>query len=307
LRYKPCPITSFLYALSIEKNRFFDFFILQKNELKKELKTENTGAEKNKLSHTDIGIVVTDFLVEHFGDIMDYTFTADVEKEFDEIAQGLLDWTDMIHKFYKPFHDNVENTLETSERASGERFLGNHPENGKPIIARIGRFGPMVQIGEQNDEEKPQFASLTPSQSITSISLDEALDLFRLPRNLGQFEGKDIKANIGRFGPYIQHANAFTSIPKGEDPISLTLERAIEIIQDKRISEAAKLIKTFSENPEMQLLNGRFGPYLKIGKENFKLPKNVDVEKLSYTECVLISQDPAAQSKKTKGKKTTKK
>jgi DNA topoisomerase-1 len=215
----------------------------------------------------------------------------------------------MIHKFYKPFHDNVENTLETSERASGERSLGNHPQNGKPIIARIGRFGPMVQIGDPNDEEKPQFASLSPNQSITSITLEEALDLFKLPRVLGKFEDKDVKANVGRFGPYIQHASAFTSIPKGEDAVSLSLERAIELIQEKRVVEAAKLIKTFPENPEMQLLNGRYGPYLKIGKENYKLPKNVEAEQLSYDECIAISQDPAAQSKKGKGKvkKTTKK
>jgi DNA topoisomerase-1 len=300
------------YVEKVEREgekRSFDYFILMNNEISKEIKSENTGAEKNKLSPTDIGIVVTDFLVEHFGDIMDYNFTADVEKEFDDIAQGLLQWTDMIHKFYKPFHDNVENTLETSERASGERSLGNHPQNGKPIIARIGRFGPMVQIGDPNDEEKPQFASLSPNQSITSITLEEALDLFKLPRVLGKFEDKDVKANVGRFGPYIQHASAFTSIPKGEDAVSLSLERAIELIQEKRVVEAAKLIKTFPENPEMQLLNGRYGPYLKIGKENYKLPKNVEAEQLSYDECIAISQDPAAQSKKGKGKvkKTTKK
>lgn len=297
------------YAEKIEREgekRNYDYLILQNNEIRKEIKSENTGAEKNKLSPTDIGIVVTDFLVEHFGDIMDYNFTADVEKEFDDIAQGLMEWTEMIQKFYQPFHNNVENTLETSERASGERFLGNHPQTGKPIIARIGRFGPMVQIGNTEDDEKPQFASLSPTQSITSITLEEALDLFRLPRILGEFEGKDVKANVGRFGPYIQHASAFTSIPKGEDPISLSLERAIELIEEKRISEAAKLIKTFDENPEMQLLNGRYGPYLKIGKENFKLPKNVDAALLSYDECIAISKYPAAQSKKAKVKKAAK-
>lgn len=289
------------------EKRNFDYLLLKNNEISSSIKSENTGAEKNKLSPTDIGIVVTDFLVEHFGDIMDYNFTADVEKQFDDIAQGMMEWTEMIHKFYQPFHENVENTLETSDRASGERFLGNHPQSGKPIIARIGRFGPMVQIGDPNDEEKPQFASLSPNQSITSITLEQALDLFRLPRTLGQFEGKDVKANVGRFGPYIQHAGVFTSIPKGEDPISLTLDRAIELIQEKRVSEASKLIKTFDENPEMQLLNGRFGPYLKIGKDNFKLPKNIDAEQLSYDACLAIAQDPASQSKKAKTKKTTKK
>ena len=298
------------YVEKVEREgekRNYDFIVLKDGIIETSVKTELTGAEKNKLSPTDIGIVVTDFLVEHFGDIMDYNFTAEVEKEFDDIAQGLLEWTDMIHKFYQPFHDNVENTLETSDRASGERFLGNHPQSGKPIIARIGRFGPMVQIGEQNDEEKPQFASLNTNQSITSITLDEALDLFRLPRTLGQFEGKDVKANVGRFGPYIQQASVFTSIPKGEDPISLTLERAIELIQEKRATEAAKLIKSFDQDPDMQLLNGRFGPYLKIGKLNFKLPKNTEVEKLTYEACVAISQDQASQPKSTKGKKTSKK
>jgi DNA topoisomerase-1 len=298
------------YSEKVEREgekRSFDYFVLKNGAISHELRTETTGAEKNKLSPTDIGIVVTDFLVEHFGDIMDYNFTADVEKEFDDIAQGLLNWTDMIKKFYGPFHENVENTLETSERASGERPLGIHPENGKPVIARIGRFGPMVQIGDPESEEKPQFASLAPNQSITSITLEEALNLFKLPRTLGQFEDKDVRANAGRFGPYIQHANAFTSIPKGEDPMSITLERAIELITEKRISEAAKLIKSFDENPDMQLLNGRYGPYLKIGKDNFKLPKNIDVDTLSYDDCLKISQDPAAQPKKGKAKKTSKK
>jgi DNA topoisomerase-1 len=298
------------YVEKVEREgekRNFDFFALKNGEISHEIRTETTGAEKNKLSPTDIGIVVTDFLVEHFGDIMDYNFTADVEKEFDDIAQGLLNWTDMIKKFYEPFHSNVENTLETSERASGERHLGIHPVSGKPVIARIGRFGPMVQIGDPDDEEKPQFASLGTNQSITSISLEDALNLFKLPRTLGEFEGKDVKANAGRFGPYIQHAGAFTSIPKGEDPMSITLERAIELIAEKRIVEANKLIKSFDENPDMQLLNGRFGPYLKIGKENYKLPKNIDVDTLTYDDCLKISQDPASQSKKGKAKKTIKK
>lgn len=298
------------YSEKVEREgekRNFDYFALKNGEITHEIRTETTGAEKNKLSPTDIGIVVTDFLVEHFDDIMDYNFTADVEKEFDDIAQGLLNWTDMIKKFYGPFHANVENTLETSERASGERHLGTHPVSGKQVIARIGRFGPMIQIGETDSEDKPQFASLSPNQSITSISLEEALELFKLPRSLGQFEEKEVKANLGRFGPYIQHAGAFTSIPKGEDPMSITLERAIELITEKRIVEAAKLIKSFDENPDMQLLNGRYGPYLKIGKDNFKLPKNIDVDALSYEDCMKISEDPAAQPKKGKAKRSTKK
>jgi len=298
------------YSEKVEREgekRNFDYITLKDGQLLHEVRTETTGAEKNKLSPTDIGIVVTDFLVEHFSDIMDYNFTADVEKEFDDIAQGLLNWTDMIKKFYGPFHKNVEVTLETSERASGERLLGNHPVSGKQIIARIGRFGPMIQIGHPDDEDKPQFASLSANQSITSISLEDALNLFKLPRVVGTFEDKEVKANVGRFGPYIQHASAFVSIPKGEDPMSIMIDRAIELIEEKRNVEANRLIKTFTENPEMQLLNGRYGPYLKIGKENYKLPKNIEADKLTYDECLKISQDPAAQSKKGKAKRTTKK
>lgn len=289
------------------EKRNYEYLVLRNNEISSSVKTEITGAEKNKLSPTDIGIVVTDFLMEHFGDIMDYNFTADVEKQFDDIARGMMEWTEMIRKFYQPFHENVENTLENSDRASGERFLGNHPQTGKPVFAKIGRFGPMVQIGDPNDDEKPRFASLSPNQSITSITLEQALDLFKLPRTLGQFEGKDVKVNVGKFGPYIQHGGAFTSIPKGEDTLSLSLERAIELIQEKRASEASKLVKTFDENPNMQILNGKFGPYLKIGKDNFKLPKNVDAKQLTYNECLEIAKDAAPQSNKTKKKKTTKK
>jgi DNA topoisomerase-1 len=277
---------------------------LIKNELIEEVRTETTGKEKNKLSPTDIGIVVTDFLSEHFERIMDYNFTAKVEEEFDEIAKGLIQWTEMLHKFYDPFHKNVEDTLEHSERATGERELGVHPVSGKKIIARIGRFGPMIQVGDELvDGEKPQFASLQKDQSIGSITLEEALELFKMPRTLGEFEELVVKANVGRFGPYIQHGKIFASIPKEESPMNITFERAVEIILEKRESDANKLIKSFTEQEDMQLLNGRWGPYLKIGKNNFKLPKGTEAEKLTYDECITISKNQPKGKKKPVKKK----
>lgn len=268
-----------------------------------ETRTETTGKEKNKLSPTDIGILVTDFLKEHFEQIMDYNFTAQVEQEFDDIAQGLIEWTKMIQNFYSPFHKNVEETLEHSERVTGERELGTHPQSGRKIIARYGRFGAMVQIGdEQVDGEKPIFASLKPSQSIGTITLEEALDLFKLPRSLGEFEDLEVRANAGRFGPYVQHGKLFVSLPKGEDPLDVTLERAIELIIAKKELEANRLIKSFDGREDVQLLNGRYGAYLKIGKDNFKLPKGTEPAALSLEECLEI-----AAAQKTTVKKGRKK
>jgi len=288
------------------EEREYAVYELEGSEIKAFNKTETTGKEKNKLAPTDIGVVVTDFLTEHFGRILDYHFTAKVEAEFDEIAKGLVEWTKMIHDFYTPFHANVEDTLENSERATGERELGTHPVSGKKIIVRIGRFGPMVQIGdEQTDGEKPQFASLQKEQSISSITLEDALELFKLPRTLGEHEELMVKANVGRFGPYIQHGKSFVSLPKEESPMSVTLERAIELIEEKKIADANKIIKIFKEDETAQLLNGRWGPYLKIGKDNFKLPKDVEVEKLTYEECIHISENqPVGRGKKPAAKKT---
>jgi DNA topoisomerase I len=255
---------------------------LRSGSIAEEMKSETTGKEKNKLSPTDIGVLVTDFLKEHFERIMDYNFTAKVEQQFDEIAHGLIEWTKMIHNFYQPFHKNVENTLEHSERVTGERELGVHPVSGRKIIARFGRFGAMVQIGdEQVDGEKPLFASLQKDQSISTVTLEEALQLFKLPRVLGEFEGSTVKANAGRFGPYVQFEKLFVSIPKGEDPLDITIERAIELIKEKKISEANKMIKSFDGRDDVQLLNGRYGAYLKIGKDNFKLPKGNRTRKVN--------------------------
>ena len=268
------------------------------------VKTEVTGRDKNKLSPTDIGIIVTDFLSEHFTSIMDYNFTARVEEEFDEIAKGLMQWTQMIHNFYNPFHSTIEDTLENSDRATGERILGVHPESGRKVLARIGRFGPMIQVGdEQEDGEKPQFASLQKDQSINSISLEQALELFKLPRTLGDFEDVVVKANVGRFGPYIQHGKSFVSIPKGEDPMSIQFDRAVELILAKKEADANKIIKVFSEREDVQLLNGRYGAYLKIGKDNFKLPKGVEVEQLSLEACLDIAANQPKPKKVPRGKK----
>ncbi len=275
---------------------------LKGTEVVRETKTEITGRDKNKLFPTDIGMVVTDFLKEHFEHIMDYHFTAEVEGQFDEIAHGKMEWTDMIRSFYNPFHESVEDTLEHSERATGERILGVHPVSNKKVLARIGRFGPMIQVGdEKEDGEKPQFASLHASQSIHTITLEEALELFKLPRILGEFEGETVKVNIGRFGPYIQLGKLFVSLKKEDDPMQIQLDRAMELIVEKREVEANRLIKEFPENKEVQLLNGRYGPYLKIGKDNYKLPKGAEAASLTLEECLAIAADPANAPKKKAG------
>jgi DNA topoisomerase-1 len=286
--------------------RSYQVYELKENQLDNKTATEITGRDRNKLSPTDIGMVVTDFLVEHFGRILDYNFTAKVEQEFDEIAEGLKVWTEMIQTFYDPFHKNVEDTLENSERASGERHLGEHPKTGEKVIVRIGRYGPMAQVGDTEGENKARFASLRPNQSIETITFEEVMDLFKLPRELGEFEDKVVKANVGRFGPYVQHDGKFVSL-KEDDPMEVQLDRAIELIKIKREEDAKKLIKTFEEDKDMQLLIGRWGPYLKIGKKNFKLPKDVEPEKLTYEECVHISENQPKKTARGKTKKKAKK
>lgn len=288
------------------EQRNYAVLSLKDGNVIKEMKTETTGKDKNKLSPTDIGIVVTDFLNTHFERIMDYNFTANVEAQFDEIAEGKIEWTKMMDGFYSPFHENVETTLEHSDRATGERELGIHPESGRKIIARIGRFGPMIQVGDEKiDGEKALFASLQPNQSIGSITLEEALELFKLPRLLGEHEGQTVKANAGRFGPYVQIGKTFVSIPKGEDPISITFDRALELIIEKQNADANNLIKTFSERDDVQLLNGRYGAYLKIGKNNYKLPKNLEPASLSLDECLAIAENQGTKSNSKSGAKKT--
>lgn len=292
------------------RERRYEVITLEKGQIASETKTETTGAEKAKLFPTDIGMVVTDFLQQYFPKIMDYNFTASVEEEFDEIAEGKMDWRKMLDQFYRPFHKDVEETAETSERASGERLLGIDPASGKNMYARVGRYGALVQIGESDDPEK-RFASLRKDQRLETITVEEALDLFKLPRVVGMFEGKEMKANIGRFGPYIVHNSAFVSIPKGDDPMSITEERAIELIEAKRKADAEKEIKVFREEgrEDVRLLNGRWGPYLAIGKSNYKLPKNTDPKILSLDECLAMAaeqdKNPSPAQRKAAAKKAS--
>jgi len=252
-----------------------DFRILElKNDVITKLsEQETTGAEKSKLFPTDLGLVVTDFLKQYFDDIMDYNFTARIEEEFDEVAAGKMKWSSMIDDFYTPFKKDVENTIEKAERASGERELGVDAQTGKKVIARMGRYGPMVQIGDANDEEKPRFAKLKNTQSIETIRFDEAMELFKLPRILGQFEENDVTVNIGRFGPYIAHDKKFYSLSKEFDPYTVSLEEAIPIIIEKRAAKEERTIKIF-EKEKIQLLRGPYGPYIKQGLRNYKIPKN---------------------------------
>ena len=274
----------------------------------KELK-ENTGAEKSKLFPTDIGMVVNDFLIKYFQNIIDYNFTAKVEAELDDIADGKNKWDEVIDRFYHPFHEDVENALEKSERTNGERTLGTDPDSGKPVMVKIGRYGPVAQIGEQSEDDKPQFASLRPGQILETITLEEALDLFKLPREIGEYEDKKVTVAIGRFGPYVRHNNAFVSLPKTDDPYSVDLPRAIELIEAKREKDKNALIKSFDEEPDLRILNGRWGPYISYKKKNFRLAKGTDAQALTLTDCmdVVKVNVPAKKSteKSTIAKKST--
>ncbi len=291
--------------------REYHLLTLSGQNIKEEIKTEITGAEKNKLFPTDIGMVVNDFLVKHFEKIMDYHFTAFVEEEFDEIAEGKLEWHIMIDNFYKPFHQKVADTTEKSSRNTGERKLGIDPKTGKTIYVRIGRFGPLAQLGEslpsnekeKNNGEKPIFAGLRKDQRIETITLEEALELFRLPRTLGQFENQDVVVAIGRFGPYIRHKSEFCSLKKDlDDPFSIKLERAIELIEQKRIADREKIIKTFEDNKNLRILNGRWGPYISFKKNNYKIPKNTDPKTLTLQDCLQIIESGQGKTKTTRSK-----
>lgn len=341
--------------------RNFNLIQLKNGTVKTEVKSENTGVEKSKLFPTDIGMVVNDFLIEHFPQILDFGFTAKVEEEFDEVAEGKLEWTKMLKDFYTPFHKTVEVTTETSERASGERKLGTDPKSGKPIIARIGRFGPMVQLGEQSETEKPKYAGMRKDQRLDTITLEEALDLFKLPRTLGIYENEEITVAIGRFGPYLKYNNLFYSLPKtddpytieydraveilkmpklpreigmykgipvsaakgrfgpyikyddlfcsmpkNEDPFEITLERAIQLIEEKQKKESEKIIKKFEGNTSVKVVNGRYGPCIQAGRKFFKIPKDKKPEDLTLEECLDIA-GLNEKKKETKEKKAVKK
>jgi DNA topoisomerase-1 len=265
--------------------------------------SEMAGAEKKKLFPTDIGLVVNDFLVENFGQILDFHFTAKVEEEFDEIADGQRKWNSMIADFYKDFHLHVEDVKENSERAVGERLLGVDPKSGKNIYVRIGRFGPMAQLGESSTDkeaEKPTFASLRKTQNLETITFEEAIDLFKLPRDLGEYEGYKVVAAIGRFGPYVRHNSKFVSV-KEVDPLDITLTEAIELIEAKRKADREKIISVFdAEEPTIEVLNGRWGPYIVIEKTNYKIPKETDAAKLTREECIEISKNQPKKKGKAK-------
>lgn len=272
-------------------------------------KTELTGADKGKLLPTDIGVVVNDFLTEYFPDILNYNFTANVEQQFDDIAEGKTVWNDEIDHFYKLFHPVVESALALRlEHKVGERVLGTDPKSGRPVSVKIGRFGPLVQIGTPEDTEKPLFASLLKGQSMSTITVEEALKLFDLPRTLGDFEGKTVVVGIGRFGPYIRHDGKYVSLPKEFTPQGVSLEDAIILIQQKREQESQRLIKKFDEDDELELLNGRFGPYIAYKKKNYKLPKGSEPASLTFADCMKIVEDAdkAPAKKKPARKKTTK-
>ena len=287
--------------------REYDVLTLKKGKISDKKRTEKTGAEKGKLIPTDVGMVVTDFLTEYFPDILNYNFTANVEKHFDNVAEGSLDWTEMIDKFYKVFHPVVSDALSMRlEKKVGERVLGLDPKTGRPVSVKIGSYGPLVQLGLAEDEEKPQFASLLKGQSMSTITLDEALRLFELPRTLGEFEEKVVVAGVGRFGPYIRHDGKYVSLPKELQPLSVTLDEAIELILAKREQESKRLIKTFDEDEELQVLNGRYGAYISYKKTNYKLPKTVtDPSSLTFDMCMDIIKESEEKAPAKKKKTTT--
>jgi DNA topoisomerase I len=287
--------------------REFDVVLLKNQKISEKTNSEITGTEKSKLFPTDIGMVVNDFLMENFEQIMDFNFTALVEKEFDDIAEGDLVWNEMIDKFYQPFHVQVEDVLKNSERSKGERILGKDPKTGKQVSVKIGRYGPVAQLGEassEDNDEKPQFSSLRTGQHLETITLEEALELFKLPRDLGEYENKKVTVSIGRFGPYIRHDNKFVSLGKEDDPFTVEFDRAVELIETKREKDRKAVIKTFDEEPELTVLNGRWGPYISFKKKNYKIPKKVKAEELSLEDCKkIIDEAPEPKTKRGRKKK----
>ena len=265
-------------------------------------KKEMAGADKGKLIPTDVGIVVNDFLMENFPDIMDYNFTAKVEQEFDKIAAGEVEWNKEMKLFYENFEPEVEKVMNArSEHKAGERELGIDPKSGKPVFVKIGRFGPVVQIGSADDEDKPRFSQLPTGKSMETITLEEALELFKLPRTLGQFEGSDVVIGAGRFGPYVLHDKKYTSIPKGEDPLTITLDAAINLIQKKRLQEAQRHLKIFEEDAKMEVMNGRYGPYVAYDGKNYRMPKALydKASELTYEQCLdIVKNAPEPKRKK---------
>ncbi|MEI7662453.1 MAG: type I DNA topoisomerase [Bacteroidota bacterium] len=284
--------------------RSFTLVTLKNSTITEEVKSENVGFEKSKLFPTDIGTLVNNFLVLHFNNILDYNFTANVEEEFDEIAEGKMVWNQMIKEFYFPFHKQIEETLENTGKVSGEKLLGTDPGTGENVFVKIGRYGPMAQIGDSDKEAKPKFASLKKGQSIDTITLEEALELFRLPRTLGEYETGEVTVSIGRFGPYIRHSSLFYSLPKDDDPLSVGLDRAIEIIIAKRQQDSQKILMEFQDDKALiQVLNGRYGAYIFFNKENYKIPKGKDPKALTLEDCKIIISETQPSKSKSKKKK----
>ena len=280
------------------ETRTYKIYTLKKNKITEKTGKENIGYEKAKLVPTDIGVLVNKFLISYFETIVDYNFTANVEKEFDKIAEGRCEWNKMIKEFYKGFHKTITETSDNSGKFSGEKLLGVDPVSGKNVYVKIGRFGPVAQIGDTESDEKPKFAGLHKDQSIETITLDEVLDLFAFPRSLGEYEDADIQVAIGRFGPYLKHKNAFYSLSKLDDPSLVTFQRAVEIIESKRKSDADNVVATFPEDADMKVLRGRFGIYITYKKVNYKIPRQYDANNLSYQDCLDIVNNPDNASKK---------
>ena len=288
--------------------REFDVLKLKNNKITETVKSEMTGNEKAKLLPTDVGIVVNDFLMEYFPEIMDYNFTASVEKQFDEVAEGEKEWTVIMDKFYQEFHPLVEKTAQTkTEHKVGERILGTDLASGKPVSVKIGRYGPVIQIGSAEDEEKPRFAQLPKGMTLETITLEEALECFKLPRVLGEFEGKELSVGVGRFGPYVRVDKAFVSIPKGMDPLTISLEEAVELVVAKREAAENKTIKTFAEDPDLQVLNGRYGPYIAYKKKNYKIPENIEPADLTMEACFKLMEVQKAKDENRKARYNSKK
>ena len=284
---------------AVERN--FVQLSLQDGTINEKTGTENVGGDKGKLLPTDLGTVVNDFLMKYFKNILEYHFTADVEKEFDRIADGQKEWNDMLESFYGPFHNKVTETLETSKKFSGEKLLGEDPETGKNLYVKIGKYGPMVQLGDTSTEEKPRFAGLNKDQSINDITLEDALALFSFPKIIGEYEGSEMTVALGRFGPYVKHNNAFYALEKSDNPADVSQTRAVEIIEAKRLEDKNRIIREYEENKDVRVLRGRYGPYISIGKKNFKIPKGTEPEGLSLEDCIKISEDPKNEPKKRKG------
>ena len=281
----------------------FKIITLKNGKITEKMGKENYGAEKGKLLPTDIGVLVNKFLTQYFESIIDYNFTANVEKEFDKIAEGKRKWNAMIKDFYKGFHKQIVSTTENSGKFSGEKMLGIDPTSGKKVYVKVGRFGPVAQIGDTESEEKPRFAGLKKDMSIESVTLEEVLKLFDFPRILGEYEGKEITVAVGRFGPYVKHDNKFYSLAKTDDPAMVDCDRAIEIINEKRQKDLDNIILTFDQDPDLRVLNGRFGPYISYKKGNYKIPKGTEPSTLTYEQCMAIVEDPKNAPKKNTVKK----